>query len=405
MRKSYGKTRRRRASSTSAPSGISYSTDAGVNWRPLQFNLPTVPVHDLQVKDDDLVVGTHGRSLWILDDLAALRGWTDSLKEKPLHLYAARPATKWSGGGGNVSGHHRGSSTRDPERGAVLWYYFAKEPKEAKLEILAADGKVIAKAGGKPDADEKDDEVDDGQDKKERKLSVKPGLNRFVWDFTHDGADTIPGAKVDAGNPGMGIPVSIGKYTAKLTVGKESQAVAIEVLPDPRLDSKSYAGEQELLALKVRDQIQSLTETVKKIRSLQKQIAIRKDLFKEDAEAKGLLQAEAEYGEKLAAIEERLHNPKAKIVYDIFAARGGAMLYSQLTWLLGNVTEGEGAPTKPQLELAEELTKQLNAGLTEFEKLATVEFKKLGEAAKKAGVPELYLPAKKKPGTTIDARR
>lgn len=386
--------------------GISYSTDAGATWRSLQLNLPTVPVHDLQVKDDDLVVGTHGRSFWILDDLAAVRGWSDALKEKALHLYPARPATKWSGGGGNVSGHHRGSSTRDPERGAVLWYSFAKEPKEAKLEILSADGKVIAKASGKPDAEDKDEEEDeDGQDKKDRKLAVKAGLNKFVWDFTHDGADTIPGAKVDAGNPGMGIPVTPGKYTAKLTVGKESLTAVLEVLPDPRLDSKSYAGGQEALALKVRDQIQSLTETVQKIRSLQKQIALRKDLFKENADTKDLLKAEAEYGKKLAAVEEKLHNPKAKIVYDIFAARGGAMLYSQLTWLLGNVTDGEGAPTKPQLELAEELTKQLNAGLTEFEKLATDEFKKLGEAAKKAGVPELYLPATKKPGTTIDARR
>jgi photosystem II stability/assembly factor-like uncharacterized protein len=383
--------------------GVMLSSDAGKTWQPLRLNLPTVPVHDLQVKDDDLVVGTHGRAIWILDDLTVVRAWRDSLKEKPAHLYSARPATKWMGGGSGVSGHHRSSSTRDPDRGAALWYSFAKEPKEAKLEIRDAAGRTIAKASGKQDDDAKDDD-EDSQDKKERKLPVKAGLNKFVWDFTHDGADTIPGAKVDAGNPGMGIPVSAGKFSAVLTVGTTVQTVPIEVLPDPRFESKLITGEQEAFALAIRDRIQSLTDTVKAIRAIQKQLALRKDLFKDRAEAKELLKIEAEFGKKLAAVEEKLHNPKAKIVYDIFAARGGAMLYSQLTWLLGNATDGEGAPTKAQRELSDELAKRLAAHLAEYGTLTTAELAKLATAAKAAGVPELYVPVKK-PAGSIDARR
>jgi photosystem II stability/assembly factor-like uncharacterized protein len=383
--------------------GVLLSGDSGANWRPLRLNLPTVPVHDLQVKDDDLVVGTHGRAIWILDDLTVIRNWNPAVNEKPVHLYAVLPATKWMGGGGGVSSHHRGSSTRDPERGTVVWYSFAKEPKEARLEIRNAAGKTVAKASGKPDSDAKNED-DDGQDKKERALSVKAGLNKFVWDFTHDGADTIPGAKVDAGNPGMGIPVSPGQFTAVLTVGGSVQTVPFEVRPDPRLDPNYSAAEQEAFALAIRDRIQTLTDTVLAIRALQKQIALRKDLFKDQAEMKELLKFEAEYGKKLAALEEKLHNPKAKIVYDIFAARGGAMLYSQLTWLLGNATDGEGAPTKPQKELSEELAKQLSALLAEYGTLTTVGLAKHAEAAKAAGVPELYLPVKK-PAGAIDAKR
>jgi photosystem II stability/assembly factor-like uncharacterized protein len=384
--------------------GVMLSGDAGATWRPLRLNLPTVPVHDLQVKDDDLVVGTHGRAIWILDDLTVVRGWNESLKEKPVNLYPALPATKWMGGGGGVSGHHRGSSTRDPDRGAVLWYAFAKEPKVVKLEIRDAVGKTIAKASGKPESDTKDDEDDDGQDKKERAMPVKAGLNRFVWDFTHDGADTIPGAKVDAGNPGMGIPVAPGKFTAVLTVDGASQSIPFDVRPDPRFDAKLFSAEQEAFALAIRDRIQSLTDTVFTIRALQKQLALRKELFKDKADAKDLLKLETEFGKKLAAIEEKLHNPKAKIVYDIFAARGGAMLYSQLTWLLGNATDGEGPPTKAQRELSEELAKRLATILAEYGTLTTAEWKKLTEKAKAAGVPELYLPVKT-PAGALDARR
>ncbi len=110
-----------------------------------------------------------------------------------------------------------------------------------------------------------------------------------------------------------------------------------------------------------------------------------------------LKQSEA-LGKKLDGIDEKLHNPKAKISYDIFAARGGAMLYSQYAWLLGNLVDADGAPTKPQLELADDLEKQLTALVKQFDGVAKDDVGKVNDAAKKLGVPELYVPppAKKK---------
>ena len=102
------------------------------------------------------------------------------------------------------------------------------------------------------------------------------------------------------------------------------------------------------------------------------------------------------FSKKLTVLEEKLHNPKAKIVYDIFSAKGGAMLYSQFTWALGNITDGEGTPTKAQNDLVVDLAKQLAGYVVEFEKLATDDTAKLNEAAKKLGVPELYVPPVKK---------
>ena len=428
--------------------GVMVSPDAGKTWKSLQLNLPTVPVHDLQVKGDDLVVGTHGRSIWILDDLTVVREWADSLKEKPLHLFTVRPVTKWQTGGGNVSSHLRNSTAANPPRGAVIWLHIGKEPKDdVTLEVFDAKGKLVSKAKGKPDGkdDEEDDEDQGPPTKRERTFPVKEGTNRVVWDLTHEGADMIPGAVVDSGNPSMGVPVAPGMYTVKLTVGKESQEQRVEVKPDPRLTQTvawtvverngkekkvealkpggakpteteaklledaldSYSGElgritrspdaaelaaQEQLALKLRDDITKLSQTVLRARALQKQITLRKDLLKENDDAKQLLKDTEAFGKKLAAVEEKLHNPKAKISYDVFAARGGAMLYSQLTWLLGNVTDGDGPPTKAMADLAADLEKQLNSHVAEFDKLVKEDLAKLNEAAKKLGVPELYVP-------------
>lgn len=438
--------------------GVMYSPDAGKTWKPLQQNLPTVPVHDLVVKNDDLVLGTHGRGIWILDDLTAVRESTAATLAKPLHVFTARPATKWYLGGGDVTGHMRHATAPDPASGAVVWFHIAGEPKgEVKIDVLDAKGTVIAKASGKAKAnpDEKED-----KDAPKRKFEPKKGLNQFVWDLTHDGAKTIKGAAVDMGGAGARVPVSPGKYTVKVTANGQTQSADVEVKADPRglvafnervltfydppkgesiqslVRSKSlWSGHvseteisvvkrealgihrgryalvpldgnfsppihdsevpsQEKLSLAVRDDITKLSAVVGRIRAVKKQLDMRKELLKDDDAAKALLKEGESLAKKLDAIEEKLHNPKAKISYDIFAARGGAMLYSQQAWLLANLTSADGAPTTPQQDLAADLAKQL-AGLTaEFDAVVKGDLAKLNDAAKKLGVPEVYVPKK-----------
>src|SRR5207247_7756248 len=110
--------------------------------------------------------------------------------------------------------------------------------------------------------------------------------------------------------------------------------------------------------------------------AVQKQVGLRKELLKDRDDAKTLVKDTEALGKKFADLEGKLHNPKAKIVYDIFAAPGGAMLYSQLTFLLNNLSDGDGPPTKAMKDLAAELRKQLTEHLVEFDKLVA-ETKKL----------------------------
>jgi photosystem II stability/assembly factor-like uncharacterized protein len=431
--------------------GIVYSPDGGKTWKPLKLNLPTVPVHDLVVKDHDLIVGTHGRSVWILDDLTPLRELTDAIREKPAHLFTVRPATRWHVGDRPVSSHGRASSAPNPPTGAVVWYHLAKEPTvDVRLEVLDRGGNVIGEnviAVAKKDAKKPEkrqvsgEEVERGETDEDaehpapnRKLEAKPGLNRFVWDLTHDGAKPIPGAKVDSGNPAAGVPVAPGPYTVRLSVGGKVQTTDFDVKPDPRWleeyirmgksEAKQSRGAlpierdprlqplpptlpvefapqlalriQKNIALQVRDEITKLSTAVARIRALKKQLDLRKDLLKDNADAKELLKLDAALAAKLDELEGKLHNPKAKVTYDIFAARGGAMLYSQLTWLLANLTDSDGAPTDAQLKLAADLRKQLDGHLAAFDKLVKEDVAKLDEKAKAVGVPGLYVPPEKK---------
>ena len=162
---------------------------------------------------------------------------------------------------------------------------------------------------------------------------------------------------------------------------------------------------QELLKLRVRDDITKLSDTVSRIRAIKKQIDLRNELLKDRDNAKTLLKQTEALAKKLDDLEGKLHNPKAKIAYDIFAAKGGAMLYSQLAWLLGNLTDGDGGPTKAQKELADELENSLTDLLGQFDGAVKNDVAKLNEAAKKLGVPELYVPPAKKPDAKPPAKK
>ena len=124
--------------------GVVFSADDGKTWKPLQLNLPTVPVHDLMVKGNDLVVGSHGRSLWIFDDLTPIRSFALAVANKPVDLLPPSPATRW-GYHGTIGAVGRGDN---PPAGALIHFWLKEKPKaKPKLEILDADGKLVSRSG------------------------------------------------------------------------------------------------------------------------------------------------------------------------------------------------------------------------------------------------------------------
>ncbi len=393
--------------------GVAFSTDEGATWKDLKLNLPTVAVTDLVVKNNDLVLSTQGRSIWILDDITPLREWTPAFEKDDMHLFSVLDATRYSY---YSTIEERGGTDTfpNPPDGAVIYYSLKAKPKgDLTIEILGADNKVIAKMTSKEEPEEPAEEGDYADKEKKDPLPTEPGLHRVVWDLRHEGAEAIRKAKVDSGDPKAGVVVTSGIYTVKLTADGKSQTKLFEVLPDPRLDptAKPMAvkdpkaitppkpgtiaadlEEQEKLALKMRDDITRLTRTVEQMRGVKKQLLDRNTLLKDLDKTEALVKASTDLVAKIDELEERFHNPKAKVVYDILAQKGGAKLYSQLANLYDLTKDGDGAPSQGIKEIYEEQSLLLKKYELEWKLIVADGLAKLNDQAKKADLPAILMP-------------
>ncbi len=418
-----------------------HSPDDGESWHPLQLNMPSASITDLVVKDDDLVVGTLGRSIWILDDLTPLRQWTDSIEKKAGHVFPTRSAIRWQKHG-LISSSQGLAAGENPPDGATLNYYLKEKTKgPITIEVYDAKNERVVKIEGKPEKEPKPDEDDeDDSEVKKPEIPGKPGVNRFTWDLRHQGAELIAKAQVDLGIPKSGPTVAPGTYTVKIIVDGQMYSIPLEVRMDPRvveprgsatakalpqkievmprvaspeeakaLESAPWilrrnaldlvaeeAKEQEQFATRVRDDVTRLTGIVRDLRAAKRQLDLHSDLLAKEAKAKPYLKEAKTLSEKLVALEEKLHNPKAKVSYDILAQKGGAKLYSQLGALYSFASDGDGPPTQGMRQLADDLEKELGDLEAEFGKLRSEDVAKLNELARPLQLPMIWLPAPKR---------
>jgi hypothetical protein len=166
------------------------------------------------------------------------------------------------------------------------------------------------------------------------------------------------------------------------------------------LDAAEYTDlpaieEQVKLTLAVRDEITRLTATVERLRAVRKQLADRNELLKDNTSAAGLVKSSKELIAKLDALEEKLHNPKAQVAYDILAMKGGAKLYSQLIFLYNLLLDSDGAPTQGVKEVHSEQAAELAKLEKEFDALVSGDVSHLNQEAKKLDVPGVLVPAAK----------
>ncbi len=378
--------------------GVSWSPDDGKTWQALRLNLPTVAVTDLIVKANDLVVATQGRSLWILDDLTPLRDSSWRTAEEPATLLPVPPAIRWRY-------RARVHSVRDryagenPPTGAIVYYALKAKPKETiTLDVLDADGTLVQRLTSKEEPPEvpKDDPDGPGEPYKKTVLTTEPGINRIAWDLRWAGATTIKKAKIDSGEPQAGPLVLPGTYTLKLTVAGKSVTTKVEVRPDPRVRvAEEDLKEQLKLALALRDDISMVARMVELVRAVRAQLHSRDELLKGNAAAGPAAKLGQEIVKKLDALEGKLHNPKAEVVYDILAQKGGAQLYSQLGWLFEAVKDSDGAPTQGIREVYAQEKKKLQGYVAELKGLLSGDLARLNEMSQKLEIPSVIVPRTK----------
>ncbi|HEY0557132.1 MAG TPA: hypothetical protein VGG20_22955, partial [Thermoanaerobaculia bacterium] len=373
--------------------GVVFSRDDGATWRSLRLNLPTVAVHDLVVKDDKLVLATHGRSMWIFDDLGAVRDpLPSSATANGLYVFPVPNAVRWT----FHNSYKGGWTIPNSPGGARVYYWLKDEPKgEVTLEVLDAAGKVVTTLSSKAKeptgsseyVKEEKDQLD------ELALPKKAGIQRGNWNLAWEGAEMISNAKLDSGYPGNGPAAVPGTYTLRLTVDGKTATAPFTLQRDPRETvSDADLAEQLRFTLGIRDTITRLTHDVLRLRAVRRQLAERNELLAKDDKAKPLIEPARALIDKLDALEARLHNPKAEITYDVLAQRGGTQLYSRLAPLMDWSTNGNGAPTDGMRQVFTAQVQELAADEAELSVLLDKDLAALNQTAAQLGVPGVYVP-------------
>jgi hypothetical protein len=285
----------------------------------------------------------------------------------------------------------------------LIYYYLKEKAKTITLDVLDSNGTVVRTLTSKKDEkDQKDQKEEDDDDddpdlrdaEKAATLGVEPGVQRVVWDLRYKGAEIIPGAKIDAGKPKVGPLTVPGTYKLRFTVDGKTMALgSVDVLPDPRV--RLVHGEyfeQLMFQLALRDDIDKLSGTVEQLRSLKKQLLARNELLKDVAKAKNLVEDSKKLTAKLDALEEKLHNPKAEVTYDILSQKGGAKLYSQLATLYDWSGDSDGPITQGMKEVYAEHHKELEALLADWQRIVSGNVPELNRLAISLEVPTVFVP-------------
>ena len=409
-------------------SGVFVSYNDGEQWQPLQLNLPPSPVNDLVVKNDDLIVATHGRSFWVLDDITPLEQYSDAVAQEAAHLFvpAAANHTVFRGsffrGGANAG--------KNPPAGAVIDYWLKtslKKPEadrkeaekkesdskgqtqtaEAKdtaekagakgseneapkitLDILDASGKVIRHFPKK----EEEGDQDEGFGAPDRNAGTLPadaGLNRFVWDLDYEGATKVPHAPLWGGST-SGPRALPGKYELKLTVLGKSYTAPLEIKADPRLKvTQADLEKQFALLIKIRDKVTETDDAINQMRDLRDQMTAINKRLKNDPRGKVITDAGKSLDKKMTEVEEALIQTKAKSGQDVlnFPVR----LNNHLVALSGVVGSADSAPTKQSYEVFDMLSKDVDEQLAKWEAIVATDVKSYNDLIKQQEVPAVMV--------------
>jgi hypothetical protein len=322
------------------------------------------------IKDNDLVVATHGRAFWILDDVSPLRQFTDDVAKMDVHLYT--PATAYRIQAGAESEHHPSKRTgQNPPAGAVIYFYLKDAPKDAtetKLEILDASGKLIRKYSS-AETQLLDEPADPDDKKPEKEIKPDAGLNRFVWDLRYEEAHRVPGYYLWEYNSGAKGPVAVpGQYQVRLTVGAVSQVASFDLKLDPRVKvSEADLAEQFNLLDQTREELNRVYDAVNQIQDVRSQIAGLKRRLPENASTKTIVSSADDLEKKLIAVRDQFVNLTISANEDSLAYP--PQLDAKLAFLAMDAGSADSAPTEAEQLQFEKLKRQSGELLSRWDDL------------------------------------
>ncbi len=329
--------------------GMYVSFNDGKNWKPFQLNLPIVPITDLTIKDNSLIVATQGRSLWMLDDLTIIHQLYNADKSKNI-LFKPKDTYRMRGRS------RTGSKTTGTNLPSGVITYFNlndfNEDDKVSLTYFDTKGDTIKTFSNKD---------------KKNMLKVKKGTNKFVWNMTYDGAERLKGMILwwaSLTGP-RAIP---GDYKVSLNVNGEALTQPFTILADPRAESTLADMKQQFNFIKeVNETMDNAHKSIKKIRTINGKLDAFMEQYKGDDNVKDLVEKAKDLKEQFSEIEKALYQTKNRSGQDPlnFPIR----LTNKLGHLNSLVSMGDFAPTEQDVAVKNELSKQINDQLDKFNEL------------------------------------
>jgi len=365
--------------------GMYISYDDGANWKSFQLNLPVVPITDLTIKNNDLVVGTQGRSIYILDDLTVVQQKAADVLNKNLHVFDVNPAYRMPGGGrrgggGRGAGGDLRNAGMNPPNGVVMNYFMKNVNDSTKLSIEVMDkNKKTIKTFS--------------TSSKENKVDVAKGMNQFEWDMNYTEAEKVDGLILWNGFIG-GPKAAPGNYFAKFKSGSDSSEVPFTIVADPNYKTSLAEYEEQFNHLiTIRDKSSEIMKAIKNIRELRQQMndfssRVGKGIPKE------VKQQIDTVNKQMTVVEDALHQTKAKSGQDVlnFPIR----LDDKLSSIYNAAAAGQSGLSRQSKEAYAELLVQIDEQLNRLKKIMNEDVVKLNQLIHEKTLPVIGLKKEEK---------
>ncbi|RZP10426.1 MAG: glycosyl hydrolase [Flavobacteriales bacterium] len=332
-------------------SGLYISFDDGNSWKPFQQNLPIVPITDLTIKDNSLIVATQGRSIWMLDDLTVLHQLPNS--DKNPYLFKPKPTYRLRGSGGESS---LTMGTNKPNGVEIHFYIPSYNKGSDKVELSFHDekGNEIRKFSTSDD---------------DNKLEVKDGGNVFVWDYKYPGAENFDGMVMWSAslNGAKAVP---GTYQVRLSVNNFEFENSFKILKSPTSESTvDQMREQFNFVNQINKTLSKAHQSIKKIRKTKLKLNDFLTTFSDNKDAENIIKKANFLIDSLSTVENALYQTKNESRQD--PLNFPIKLTNKLGHIADLVTMNDFPPTDQDKKLMTELSEKIDKEIEIFNKLMT----------------------------------
>ena len=357
--------------------GMFISFDDGENWSNFQLNLPITSIRDIHVKENDLILATHGRSFWMIDDLTPLHQLNEKNKDSNVILFKPDLSYRMAQSGGWRKPNTLLVGENHPN-GVIINYYLKNYNSDSdflKIEILNKDGSIIRSFTN--NVEKMMDSIDENPvlsnsndidyalaSSNLKTIMPKSGGNRLIWDMRYPGFTSFDGM-VFYSSPNTGPKVTPGKYDVVLTYNNETIKREFEIVKDPRVKITQEDYEKQLgFLLRVRDEVSKANQIIIDIRKIKNDLDF---LLKKVKGKDQIIQLIIKYKKELEVIENNIHMTKNQSRQD--PLNYGIRINNRIAFLLADSQRGDYPPTNQSLEFFESIKEELNIEISNFKKV------------------------------------